>query len=233
MPIFFDFPKEIERRLFKQIDFALVRTYTKAAQVAQQAIKESLPQRFTLRNNFVLNSIKIQAATKEHPIASVYVPTEGRPNADFLIRQELGGIKTPSGKYLAIPINIKRSRANKRGVGGGIIGKDERPRALLQRGDYKSTRKRINRVFLIDSSTPARYRKERNGRMLPFGIYAAHPNRANHKKGGQGLTLLYALVPSGHVKPVFEFRETGLREAQRALPGLFAESLAEALRTAR
>ena len=230
MPIRFDFSEEIERKLFKQIDFALVRTYTKAAYAAQQAIRESLPQRFTLRNNFVLNSIRVQAATKADPTAAVYVPTEGPYNANFLIRQELGGIKTPKGNYLAIPVNVKRSRANKKGVGGGIIGKNERPRALLQAGQYKSSRRSLNRVFLITDTEPKENRYRHN--LVP-GIYASHPNRASHKKGSRGLTLLYVLEPAGRIGARFKFRETGIKAAQRALPGLFAEALSDALRTVR
>lgn len=38
MPIRFEFSEQIERKLLRQLDFALVRSYTKAAQVAQQPV---------------------------------------------------------------------------------------------------------------------------------------------------------------------------------------------------
>jgi hypothetical protein len=228
MPLFIDIPTEIDRQIFKQLDFAIVRTLTKAAQVAQKAIQDSLPQRFTLRNTFVFNSIRTKAATKADPTAAVYVPTDGKYNADFLIRQETGGFKVPGGKYLAIPENIKRSRANRKGVGGGIIRGQDRPRELLSAGSYRSTRRRENRVFKIDDSTPQRYRHG-----LKFGIYAAHPNQKNHRTGNQGITLLYSFVPRAKVPQRFHFQATATQAAQDALPGLFQDSLNEALRTAR
>ena len=226
MPIHFDFSKDIESKLFKQIDFALVRTCTNAAYAAQKAIRDSLSQnKFVLRNNFVFNSIKVEKATKADPTAAVYVPTDGKYNADFLVRQELGGLKTPSngGKHLALPPPFIK------GARRPILRVGKRPSDLLKIAAHSSlkTGRVVQGYFKIDEETPARYRHG-----LPFGIY----QRGGGGKGNKGkrrLKMKFAFEKQADVDARFEFRETCMKAAQRALPSLFAEALSEALRTVR
>lgn len=226
MPIRFEFSEQIEQKLLKQLDFALVRTYTKAAQVAQQAVRDSLPQRFQLRRRaFISNSIRVEAATKEHPVATVFVPTDGPYNADFLVRQELGGTKLPTRghKHLALPPPFVE------GARRVIVKQGKRPSDLLKIATHTSlkTRKVIQGFFKIDESTPNRYRHG-----LHPGIY----QRGGAGKGNKGkrkLKTMFLFERQGHMDARFRFRETAMRAAQQAMPGIFAASLDEALRTAR
>lgn len=208
MPLTFNLPLDFERKLFEQLDFALVRTYTKAAQVAQAAVRAKIPQHFVLRNNFVLNGIRTQSATKQDPTAYVFGRTEGPFSIAFMLLHETGGIKKPRNRNLAIPTgNVKRNKRD-------IVTKANRPRAQRE----KPT------VFTITRSTPHRYRHD----MQP-GIY----RRGHRGKEKRKVILLFAFQPRARIKAQFNFVDTAIKAAQAALPKLFEESLIEAIRTAR
>jgi hypothetical protein len=199
----------------KQIPFALARALTWTAQEAQKDIKDKLPSQFTLRNKFIQGGIQITPATKAGLVSEVGSIT------DFMGLQQEGGDKSPRvGKHLAIPVNVK-------GTAKGIIKKENRPRALLERGSYKSGRRKANRVFKIDENTPI---KKRHG--LSYGIYAAHTNQANRVKG-RGITLLYALVRDAEVKPALEIDKTVEDTVSKRFPRLFSLSLDQAIASMR
>jgi hypothetical protein len=208
----FEFPTDIERKLFKQLDFALVLTYTKAAQAAQKAVRESLHQRFILRNSFVEKSIRIDPATKKNPVATVFVPTEGKYNADFLLLQETGGIKTPKkDTHLAIPAGVNRTKY-------GIIKKRDMPDALRTR---KS-------VFAIKETTIRRHKH----RLQP-GIYQRVGPNKNRSKDTWKLKRLFTFKKGAPVEARFQFQKTAIKAAIEALPKAFEDALVQALRTAR
>lgn len=103
----------------KQIPFALARALTRTAQDAQKDVREDLPRKFTLRNNWVSSGIRIKAATKALPAAEI------GSLEPFMARQETGGIRTPrSHRRIAVPAGgVKRT-------GKGMIAKSQRPAAL-------------------------------------------------------------------------------------------------------
>lgn len=225
-----EFPTTIERTIERQLAFALVLTYTRCAQAAQAAVRSKLPQQFTLRNNFVSQGIKVDPATKADPEAFVYLPTDGQYSLDFMIIQETGGTKFPRvGKHLAIPMSVKRKRG-RRGAIEGIIDEANRPKQLLATRDYKGARGRLNRVFLIDENTPER---QRHG-LFP-GVYASNPRRkGKHRAGiGEGLTMLYMLVPDADVDQRFDFLDTCEATVKAQGQGIFSDALTQAVRTAR
>lgn len=108
-----------------QVPFAVAMALTRTAQGIQQQLKQDVDKRFTLRNNFVRNAIRFDKATKRDLSAVVGVATSARYDTDFMERQEFGGLKTPRGRHLAIPVEAGRGKR-------GIIRKSQRPRALLE-----------------------------------------------------------------------------------------------------
>jgi hypothetical protein len=106
---------------FRQVPFATALALTRTAQDAQLEVRRQLPQRFTIRNNFVSQGIRIVPATKTTLEAAVL------SRDDFMVRQEKGGTKTPKdGRSIAVPENV---RVNKR----GIVTRANRPRQLLDK----------------------------------------------------------------------------------------------------
>lgn len=115
------------RTVVKQLPFATALALTRTAQDVQTEERRELAQRFTLRNNWVSNGIRIKAATKANPEAIVF------QKDDFMVLQETGGTKHARGKSLAIP---EAARTNKR----GIVTAGNRPNALKgKRGIFRKT----------------------------------------------------------------------------------------------
>ena len=108
----------------KQTPFAIARALTWTAKDAQERIKQELPFRFTLRNNWVRSGIRIKPAKKTQRIPTAVV---GTPDW-FMREQELGAIRRPKkSKLLAVP--MRGVRRTKRGT----ITKANKPRALLRK----------------------------------------------------------------------------------------------------
>jgi hypothetical protein len=110
--------------LEKQLTFAVATTLTAVAKEAQSAVVEDIQETFTTRGNWYLPrnkfGIKIEAARKDHLSAAV------KTEAYWLAIHETGGIKTPGGKYLAIPTdNVRRTKRQ-------IIKRSQRPRNLIR-----------------------------------------------------------------------------------------------------
>lgn len=146
--------------VFKQFPFATALALTRTAQDVQVEERRDLPRKFTLRNNWVSQGIRIKAATKSDLQAVVY------QRDDFMALQETGGTKSPHGRSIAIP---KAVRTNKR----GIVPTGRYPRPLLDkpgvflatigtiRGIWERTsRKRVplRLLYTLKNSVPIRPR---------------------------------------------------------------------------
>ena len=202
--------KEIERfgmLAEYHLPFATARALTWTAKDAQTKVRGELPKRFTIRNSWVSRGIQIVPA-KLHNLEA-----EVGSRDKFMKRQEEGGTRYPLGKHIAIPAGVKGSKKAK-------IKPQDRPKALLAAGVYNSTRRRENRVFLVNEKTPPRYRHN-----LPIGIYAAQPNQKGTSKKGQGLTMLYALERKAEIDKRFGFKQTAKAVVNDRFDRLFKLSL--------
>lgn len=103
----------------KQFKFAVAKALTTTAKDAQAAVRFSIPSKFTLRRNWIVNGIRIKAATPETMTSEVFSIDP------FMSLQEGGGIKKPMrDKYLAIPTtNVRRTKKD-------IIRQSELPSKL-------------------------------------------------------------------------------------------------------
>ncbi len=111
----------------KQLPFATARALTLTAQDAQAAIRQSMPQNFTIRNAWSQRGIIIQPANKNVIPARSAVMVGDIWN--YLFLQESGGDKTPrSSQHLAVPEDIRSSPMQ-------ILRASLRPKELLQRKD--------------------------------------------------------------------------------------------------
>lgn len=107
---------------FKQVPFATALALTRTAQDVQAEVRRQLPRRFTIRNNWVSQGIRITKATKQDLTATVYSKDK------FMKLQETGGVKTSKGTAQGIPVDVKASAR-------GIVPRGLWPRALLGRPD--------------------------------------------------------------------------------------------------
>ena len=106
--------------LEKQFRFALYRALNETAKTAQRAVKGEIQHGFTVRTNWLNSAVgpKVLFATKDDLSAAVAM------KGDFLSLHEGGGIKLPSGKYLAVPTgNVRRTKRD-------IVQRSQRPKNL-------------------------------------------------------------------------------------------------------
>lgn len=121
--------------LTKQFTFALSRALNSTAKLAQAATKAAIQSTFTVRNNWLNSPVgpKVLYATKTDLSAAVVM------KGGFLNLHETGGIKLPSGRFLALPTrNVKRNKRD-------IVTRSNRPTQLKNTfiGTGKSGRKVI------------------------------------------------------------------------------------------
>lgn len=102
----------------QQLRFAAAKALTTTAKQAQTEVKGNLPKRFTIRRPWVVQGIKITAATKADLTATVFSRDK------FMGLQEAGGAKGPLRNYIAIPTSAVRRTAR------DIIRAQDRPKAL-------------------------------------------------------------------------------------------------------
>jgi hypothetical protein len=111
--------------LRSEIEFEVVKALTRIARDAANAVKADMPTKFTLRRDWVRMGVRFEAATKAHPVASVYSLDE------LMAKQEYGDIHRPKGKHVAIPAQV-RSRPN------ALIPRSRLPRKILEQKEVFS-----------------------------------------------------------------------------------------------
>ena len=92
------FTRSMDDAARRHVPFALARALTWTAKDAQSDVRDELPKRFTLRNSWVRNGIRITPAPKASPQAVV------GSLEPFMERQETGGPKRSRGGHrIAVP----------------------------------------------------------------------------------------------------------------------------------
>ena len=86
----------------QQLNFAVSKAINRTAMDVQAAVRQAMPQRFTLRSNWVVQGIRVEFSNKRKLEAIVYSRDR------FMKLQEYGGVRHPFGNYLAIPTTLVR-----------------------------------------------------------------------------------------------------------------------------
>jgi len=164
--------KEMEDRLTnlvkKQIPFALSRTVTKVATLTRdEQIYQEYNKFFEMRNKPFFRSVhsvapaqlrftkqtgvavaSIQRQDSPRPVGTLPARGGRKANTSFMERHAKGGIKTPRGKFIAVPISGANLPRKKGGRQAGAIVKGKQPKALLQgRGFIVNTKKGKSVLF--------------------------------------------------------------------------------------
>jgi hypothetical protein len=181
---------KLERKLSPgNMNFALSLTVNRLAGEAQAAVKQAMGSSFTIRRPWVVNGIRRTRSTKSNLSAWVYSMDSGG-RRDFMALQQEGGIKTPKGDHVAIP--MKAAFPNK----GALIPAWMKPKALLGQ-PVATTNRRNGRITLISS-----------------GSYKAL--LVNSKKPGHQIILIKKAgkyIPAWHLAPRAQIDRTGFLSA--------------------
>jgi hypothetical protein len=203
-----------------QIPFALAKTLTGCAKAGQAKVQEGLGGKFTLRNNFTRQGIRIKPASKNGAVieADVHTDTANRSTGapDYLLPQEDGGEKVPhrGHEYLAVPTRYLRQMAP------GAIPAELRPKNLLGAvgGRYAAITRKKGQIAL------------RNQRIVRGFIFFVQDLKDGHKAiMGRYMTdqtayPFYLLIPSANLKPRLEMQQDVETAARAAFPELWADT---------
>jgi len=203
-----------------QIPFALAKTLTGCAKVGRAKVQDALGGKFTLRNQFTRQGIRIKPAEKNSGVieADVHTDTANRTTGapDYLLAQEGGGEKVPHGgrQYLAVPTRYLRQMAP------GVIPAELRPKALLGAvgGRYTAITRKKGQIALRNQQRVRGFvfflQDLRNGHKAIMGRYFtdrdAYP--------------FYLLIPNARIKPRLEMQRDVESAARTAFPGLWVET---------
>ena len=204
-----------------QIPFATAKALTLTAKAAVDALRAKLPSQFKLRNAWTERGIAYIMATKAN--LTSWVTFERW----YMYLQEVGGVRVGRRRYIAVPIDPKL-RQN--------IPANMRPKVLLAQVDMQGMMGRSkSRNFAIAASYNKGFILKANGQLY----IATRMGRATAKKRrlrGQhdpDLHILYVLVPSTHIPKRLHMQETVLQAVRDTFGRNFAQSMDDAIRTAR
>lgn len=108
---------ELAKIAGRHAPFAASLALNRSATGARDIVRENLPKRFRLRNNWTRGGIQARTSTKANLTARVLAP-------EYMLIQETGGERKPrAGRTLYAPVEDAGSSR--------VIPKDRRPRALL------------------------------------------------------------------------------------------------------
>ncbi|GKX33722.1 MAG: hypothetical protein MnENMB40S_13400 [Rhizobiaceae bacterium MnEN-MB40S] len=95
------------KALQRQMAFIEASTATKTAGDCKRALERSIDHKFDRPVKYTQNAIAVRPALKSRPVARVFVKDR---QAGYLIYQARGGIRTPKGKSLVVPVNARCNR---------------------------------------------------------------------------------------------------------------------------
>lgn len=191
----------------KQFRFSVAKALTTTAAEVQKEVRKNMPQRFTLRRQWVVNGIRIERATKDNLTATVYSKDV------FMGRQEVGGTKAPKyDQHLAIPMRAVRRYKSQ------LINPADLPSNLgkaefsVKRGKKEVTRRGAGgSVFKLVSNGRTFLCRRRNGQV----------------------ELLYMLVPRAHVGKRLGLGDDAQKVARLRFSQNLKDAMEFAMRTAR
>lgn len=198
----------------RQAPFAAATALTKTAQDVQEAVRKEMPRNFTIRRPWVVQGIRVKAATKTRLVAEVY------SRDPFMALQETGGIKRSIGRrvfewgeYLAVPLDARRSKSD-------VVNKKDWPQSLV---NPFVLRARDGREYLaVKAITTGRANTVRSVKTL-----------RGKQRRVTGNKLMYRLIRQTTLRPRLHLADIAARVIPERWPINFAAAIDHALATAR
>lgn len=194
-----------------QVPFAMALALTRTQEEARDAAKQRLPSQFTIRNTWVSKGFRVQRATKEKLIATLWHKDE------YMGLQQSGGVKLPkNAKSVAIPEGARPVKT-----------------ATTPRSKWPGRLKR--RVYIKDKSDPSTvYEFQRTGRRTRGKIGKHHIDRRfGPRQKDPSLKLMYVLKKGVRVTPRLDLDGTVIKIARARMALNFKGFLEYAMRTAK
>lgn len=198
------FAKYLDNVQKKQLPFATARALTWTAKDAQKALQESMPETFNVTRKWWMQQQPTGIKVKSAKKAELQADVYTL--AYFAFLQEESGIKIPfKGRGILIPTPLTPKYGRKAGGAAKVMA----GKKILRRGGKAGG----DPVITLQSGKRGVFRRKGKKR-LP-------------------IQLLYSYVPRAHIRARMEFRAKAHKKAMQQFDFFFAQSLAQALKTAR
>lgn len=233
--------------LGKQLPFTIALAVTKTAQAAKEAVRVEIGKSFERPTRWALNSVYMRPATKQAPVAQVWLKGEypGDPFRSFMRPQIFGGTRpqkkfeyllqrarvlpqgwvTVPGKAAKIDSYGNQSRAEIVQILSALSAFPQGGTGYSMNRTAASKKRRGAKLRDIFFSSPFLQQQAPNKGRLPWGVW-------ERKRDGTVQCLLF-FVRSARYRPRLDFFGVIDRTVARELPKQFAKAATYALRTAR
>jgi hypothetical protein len=200
-----------------QLPFAIAATLTGCAKAGQRAVQQGLGGKFTLRNSFTKQGIRITPAEKKSQRieADVHTHLETPGHPDYMVAQQEGAQKVPWGghHYIAVPTKYAHQ------LGGRIIAPELRIGSIMQN---------LGNVYENDKAVRG---LKRTKRMTPRAlVFFVQDLRNGHKAvmaryfQNRDAVPIYLLIPEARINPRLEMDKTVRLAVEAAFPGQWKET---------
>lgn len=109
------FMRQMTKAQRSQLPFATARALTWTAKDAKVAVEKRIGTAFDRPTPYTQKAVATQPATKARQFSRVLIKDR---QAEYLIRQEEGGTRTPKGTALVVPAGIRRNKYGNIARGG-------------------------------------------------------------------------------------------------------------------
>ena len=198
-----ELPKLIKwtEAMTKQLPYAISQSLNDMGYKVRNQTRAQMPSHFTIRRPWVINQVDVLSRSTKRDLSVTIGP---KPAAPFLNRQELGGVKLPRGKHVAIPTSLVRRTKSQ------LISKTDKPAQLIA----------ANKVFI------EQYRGN-------YWLALKGGTGAQQRGFNRNLRFLYLLAPQANVKPRLGLRRIGLPIVRQDFQATIAQRLEQAMASAR
>lgn len=197
----------------RQIRFATAKALTMAAKEVQESTRASMPSKFHIRRQWVIQGIRIKPATTQSLEAMVY------SKDPFMDRQEHGGTKTGKpggGEFSSNDVATPKGKRVKPAQG----------RVAVPTQDVLRNKSDIIRKSDLPAGLGSKAFVISKGNVDLLVRRFAKGKRA-------GLRTLYILKKATHVKPRLGLSEIAEKVMNRRFAAIFSKAMNDALATAK
>jgi len=220
--------RQLSAIAYDQLPFATARTLTELAKLAAAAERAAMPKVFDRPTPFTVNSVAVQGAKKDMPVARVFIRDKA---AKYLAPYEFGGIQFLGNKQAnLVPVEAQTNQygnlprgtiAKYKGLPDVFIGT-----VKTKHGDvYGVWQRPFMRERAKDVTPNVRLRRKLRGRHA--GKLKAGTNTTGH------LRLLVAFHPPAQTKKNLEFGSRAQAVVNANFNAVFGKEMARAVATAK
>lgn len=216
-----------------QVPFAVALGLTRLAQAIQKTEKDTIKQVFDRPTPFTQNSPVIRPATKDNPVAKVFIrdeATKGTPPSKYLQPQVFGGPRPQKRSEVAISrvagqnVYVVPATGKLNQYGNIQAGEIQKVLASLGVSEYAQKAIAKKRGRTLEERGIKYFVGKPGGGRLPYGVWV---------RQGRTLQPVLIIIPQPSYAARFPFFEVAIETAKKQMWRIMMDAEDVALKTAR